>query len=169
MPRAGGEPVLICGSHPLRGAVVPEHVDGWRAHTRQRRHSTGAGRPTAHHCDAAGGVVHPDSASGCVQDILLCTTVTSAIATTAGATQQQAQVCQGGVDYDSRPQNPHEGGRCGSWLLLADFWGVGGLQPRVARPKSTDSCCFQGVVGVNRQAEFWSSRLDFRGVCGPRK
>jgi hypothetical protein len=35
-------------------------------------------------------------------------------------------------------------GRCGSWLLLADFWGVGGLQPRVARPKSTDSYCFQG-------------------------
>jgi hypothetical protein len=41
-------------------------------------------------------------------------------------------------------------GRCGSWLLLAAFWGVGGLQPRVARPKSTDSCCFQGVVGVTR-------------------
>jgi hypothetical protein len=41
-------------------------------------------------------------------------------------------------------------GRCGSWLPLADFCGVGGLQPRVARPKSTDSCCFQGVVGVTR-------------------
>eukprot|EP01047_Picozoa_sp_COSAG01_P122130 COSAG01_NODE_50965_length_358_cov_6.332046_1_plen_50_part_01 len=35
-------------------------------------------------------------------------------------------------------------GRCGSWLPLADFWGVGGLQPRVARPKSTESYCFQG-------------------------
>jgi hypothetical protein len=40
-------------------------------------------------------------------------------------------------------------GRCGSWLPLAAFWGVGGLQPRVARPKSTDSYCFQGVVGVH--------------------
>jgi hypothetical protein len=60
-------------------------------------------------------------------------------------------------------------GRCGSWLLLADFWGVGGLQPRVARPKSTDSYCFQGGVGVNRKAEFCSSRLDFRGVGGPQK
>jgi hypothetical protein len=28
-------------------------------------------------------------------------------------------------------------GRCGSWLLLADFCGVGGLQPRVARSKGT--------------------------------
>eukprot|EP01049_Picozoa_sp_SAG25_P010733 SAG25_NODE_1208_length_3611_cov_3.817198_4_plen_75_part_00 len=34
-----------------------------------------------------GGVVHPDSASGCVQDILLCTTVTSAIATTQASSQ----------------------------------------------------------------------------------
>ena len=40
-------------------------------------------------------------------------------------------------------------GRCGSWLPLADFWGVGGLQPRVARPKSTESYCFQGGVGVH--------------------
>jgi hypothetical protein len=43
--------------------------------------------------------------------------------------------------------------------------GVGGLQPRVARPKSTDSCCFQeGVVGVTRQAEFWELQTGFRGV-----
>eukprot|EP01047_Picozoa_sp_COSAG01_P068529 COSAG01_NODE_9925_length_2300_cov_5.144025_4_plen_74_part_00 len=29
------------------------------------------------------------------------------------------------------------------------FGGVDGLQPRVARPKSTNSYCFQGVVGVH--------------------
>jgi hypothetical protein len=43
------------------------------------------------------------------------------------------------------------------WILAAAgrLLGVGGLQLRVARPKSRDSCCFQGVVGVVRQAEFW--------------
>jgi hypothetical protein len=59
-------------------------------------------------------------------------------------------VCQGSVIMIADLRIRKRVGRCGSWLLLADFWGVGGLQPRVARPKSTDSCCFQGVVGVTR-------------------
>eukprot|EP01049_Picozoa_sp_SAG25_P003322 SAG25_NODE_190_length_12277_cov_10.004927_12_plen_114_part_00 len=52
-------------------------------------------------------------------------------------------VCRGGVIMIVDHRIRRRVGRCGSWLLLADFWGVGGLQPRVARPKSTDSCCFQ--------------------------
>jgi hypothetical protein len=49
------------------------------------------------------------------------------------------------------------------WILAAAgrLLGVGGLQPRVAPPKSTDSCCFQGVVGVTRQAEFWELQTGF--------
>jgi hypothetical protein len=54
------------------------------------------------------------------------------------------------------------------WILAAAgrLLGGGGLQPRVARPKSTDSCCFQGVVGVRRltrQAEFWELQTGFLG------
>ena len=58
-------------------------------------------------------------------------------------------VCRGGVIMIADLRIRMRVGRCGSWLPLADFWGVGGLQPRVARPKSTDSYCFQGGVGVH--------------------
>jgi hypothetical protein len=65
----------------------------------------------------------------------------------------------GRCNYDSRPQNPQEGGWVGvdPGRRCPTFGGwVGGLQPRVARPKFTDSCwAFQGVVGVTRQAGFW--------------
>jgi hypothetical protein len=70
-------------------------------------------------------------------------------------------VCWGGVIMIADLRIRRRVGSCGSWLLLADFWGVGGLQPRVARPTSTESCCCQGVVGVTRQAEFWELQTGF--------
>eukprot|EP01047_Picozoa_sp_COSAG01_P104166 COSAG01_NODE_33527_length_562_cov_6.775378_1_plen_54_part_10 len=43
-------------------------------------------------------------------------------------------VCRGSVIMITYLRIRMRVGRCGSWLPLADFWGVGGLQPRVARP-----------------------------------
>jgi hypothetical protein len=41
-------------------------------------------------------------------------------------------VCRGSVIMITDLRICMRVGRCGSWLPLADFWGVGGLQPRVA-------------------------------------